>query len=146
MDVIVVTPICPGTILAPYSLGYPRLISEMSPIAAARERSINTNRARLQRMFVSKYFCDYELVLLLDSDVIVTKETVDKLIAAWKPGLVPCANTKGCETDHVVASCALIGRKDYSEIDYLKDPDICQCKKLQNSFYVDGAVGYEVRR
>ena len=97
-------------------------------------------------MFLSKYFADYELVLLLDSDVVVTRETVDKLAAAWKPGLVPCANTKGTVTDHVVASCALIGRKDYSEVDYLTNPDICQCKKLKNTFYVDGATGYEIKR
>lgn len=145
MAIICITPICPGTILAPYSLNCPRLISEMMPISDARERNINTNRARLQHIFMSKYFADYEHVLLLDSDVVITQNAIDMLLNAWKPGFVPCANTKGGPTDHVVASCALIGRKDYSEIDYLTNPNLCQCRKLKNPFYVDGAVGYEFK-
>ena len=142
--VLVVTPIAPGTVLAPYSLGLPRLVSELAPSVRCRELNININRARLQRMFMGDYFPLYEFVLLLDSDVVVTRETVDMLEKAWKPCTTPCANTKGHETDHVVASCALIHRTDYSRIDYLSNIYECQCKKVPSPFYVDGAIGSEI--
>lgn len=144
MAVIAVTPVAPGTVLAPFSLGIPRLVSELAPSVSVRERNININRARLQKMFMREQFGKYEFVLLLDSDVVVDPEVLDKLMAAWKPGTTPCANTKGAETDHVVASCALIHRNDYADIDYLDKPGECQCLKVPNPFYVDGAVGREV--
>ena len=114
-----------------------------SDVNGDTEVNINMNRARLQRLFVAKHFQDFELVLLLDSDVEVTRETVEMLVNAWKPGTTPCANTKGHVGTHVVASCALVGRMDYAEIDYLARPYECQCKKVPNPFYVEGAIGRE---
>lgn len=143
--VIIVTPIAPGSVLAPCDLGAPRLVSELTPSVTSREANINMNRARLQRMFMTRHFPKYEFVLLLDSDVVVSKETVEKLMKAWKPGTTPCANTKGHEGGHVVASCALIGRQDYAEIDYMTKPYECQCRKVPNPFYVEGAAGAETR-
>lgn len=143
MEVMVLTPTTPGAVLAPYTLGFPRMVSEQAPSVTCREVNINMNRARLQRLFVAKHFQDFELVLLLDSDVEVTRETVEMLVKAWKPGTTPCANTKGHVGTHVVASCALVGRRDYAEIDYLARPYECQCKKVPNPFYVEGAIGRE---
>lgn len=145
MNILAVTPIRPGTIIAPCNLGkIPRLISELVPVHGAREVNININRARLQKMFVEKYFGLYDFVLLLDSDVAVDFQTVQLLVDAWKPGTVPCTNTKGIQTDHVVASCALISRADYRNVDYVTNPYTCQCMKLPNTFYVKGALAKEL--
>lgn len=143
MNVLVLTPITPGVIIAPYTIGLPRMVSELAPSVSCREVNINMNRARLQRMFLTKHFNEFELLLLLDSDVEVSRDTVDMLVKAWKPGYTPCARTKNVEGSHVVASCALIGRKDYIDIDYMSNPYECQCKKVPNPFYVDGATGVE---
>lgn len=144
MAVIVLTPITPGTILAPYDLGLPRLVSELPPSVQGRERNININRARLQEMFLRKCFPKYEYVLLLDSDVVVHRDVVDKLLAAWAPGATPCAITKGDTEGHVVCACALIHRADYAKVDYLSDMLQCQCMKLPSPFYVEGAIAEEV--
>lgn len=143
-EILVLTPTAPGTILAPYSLGLPRLVSELAPSVKIRERNININRARLQQIFVARYFTKYEYVLLLDSDVVVSRETVDMLLKAWKLGTTPCALTKGLCEGHVVCACSLVHRADYEKVDYLSDLSQCQCMKLPNPFYVDGAIGYEV--
>lgn len=142
-SVVILTPVTPGTVMAPCALGFPRIVSEQAASVACREVNINMNRARLQDMFITGYFKDYEFVLLLDSDVEVSRDTVDMLVKAWKPGTTPCANTKGHVGAHVVASCALIHRKDYMAIDYMEKPYECQCKKVPNPFYVEGAVGRE---
>ena len=143
-EILVLTPIAPGTVLAPYSLGLPRLVSEVAPSVKVRERNINLNRARLQEMFLSRYFTRYEYVLLLDSDVVVSRETVDMLLKAWTPETTPCAITKGLCEGHVVCACSLVHRNDYEKVDYLSELSQCQCMKLPNPFYVDGAVGFEV--
>lgn len=144
MAVIALTPIAPGTILAPCELGLPRLVSELAPSVQGRERNINMNRARLQELFMRKYFPKYEFVLLLDSDVVVTRAVFDKLLAAWAPGTTPCAITKGDTEGHVVCACALIHRADYAKVDYLSDMLQCQCMKLPSPFYVEGAIAEEV--
>ena len=144
MAVIVLTPIAPGTILAPYALGLPRLVSELAPSVQGRERNINLNRARLQELFMRKCFPKYEYALLLDSDVVVQRDVVDKLLAAWAPGTTPCAITKGDTEGHVVCACALIHRADYAKVDYLSDTLQCQCMKLPSPFYVEGAIAEEV--
>lgn len=139
--VIALTPIAPGTMLAPFSLGIPRLVSELAPSVRGRERNINMNRARLQAMYMHGYFNRFEFVLLLDSDVVITPDILDKLMEAWKPGTTPCAYTKGHETSHVCAACALVHRTDFAEINYLDKPFECQCTKVPKPFYVQGTEG-----
>ena len=143
-NILVLTPVAPGTVLAPYALGLPRLVSELAPSVKVRERNININRARLQSIFVTKYFPKYEYVLLLDSDVVVSREAVNLLLKAWTPDTTPCACTKEGNGGHVVCSCALVHRTDYEKVDYLSEMMQCQCMKLPHPFYVDGAKGYEV--
>ena len=141
--IIAATPVPPGGILAPFTLGIPRIVSELAPsFHATREREININRHRLQG-FVLSHRREYEFVLLLDADVVVGPEILDKLMAAWKPGTTPCVNTKGVPTGHVIASCALISMNDYANIDYLKDAELCQCLKVPNPFYIDHEGGIE---
>ena len=142
--IIAATPVSPGGILAPFTLGLPRVVSELAPsFHATREREININRHRLQG-FVLSHRREYEFVLLLDADVVVGPEILDRLMAAWKPGTTPCVNTKGeCKTGHVIASCALISMEDYANIDYLKDAEICQCLKVPNPFYIEYEGGIE---
>lgn len=141
--IIVATPIPPGGILAPYTLGLPRVVSELAPsFHSMREVEININRHRLQ-FFVLQHRREYDYVLLLDADVKVGADAVEKLMAAWEPGTTPCINTKGMSTGHVIASCALISMDDYSRIDYLKEARICQCLKVPNPFYIDYKGGNE---
>lgn len=129
--------------MAPYTLGLSRVVSELAPsFHSMRETEININRHRLQG-FVLQHRREYEFVLLLDADVVVGPEILDKLMAAWKPETTPCINTKGMPTGHVIASCALISMDDYANIDYLAEPSLCQCLKVPNPFYVDGFEGKE---
>ncbi len=144
MAVIALTPIAPGTVLAPFTLGIPRLVSELPPSVKVREANINLNRARLQEMFVRRLFPKYEFALLLDSDVVIGTDALDKLMAAWMPGKTPCAVTKGSMEGHVVCACSLIHRTDYEKVDYLSDLFRCQCTKLPGPFYVPDAIGEEI--
>lgn len=129
--------------MAPFTLGVPRVVSELAPsFHKTREREININRHRLQG-FVLSHRRDYEFVLLLDADVVVGADAVEKLMDAWAPGTTPCINTKGGKTGHVIASCALISMEDYAGIDYLKDAELCQCTKVPNPFYIDYEGGLE---
>lgn len=145
-NIIILTPVAPNTIVAPCALPYPRLFSEMVPALTIREANININRARLQRMYLMEHFTEYQYILLMDSDVVTDKESIDKLVAAWKPGTVPCINTKGFDTDHIVTSCALISPNDYEKVNYTEKLNQCQCRKLPNPFYVDGTVGHEIKK
>lgn len=141
--IIAATPIPPGGILAPFTLGIPRVVSEVAPsFHTTREREININRHRLQGIVLA-HRREYGFVLLLDADVVVGPEILDRLMDAWNPGTTPCINTKGMPTGHVIASCALISMEDYANIDYLKDAELCQCTKVPNPFYVEGFEGKE---
>lgn len=145
MKILAVTPIKPGTILAPYSLSIERMVSEIAPCNRIREIDININRARLQS-FVRNIYARAGIthILLLDSDVIATEDILEKLKAAWKPGTTACAKTQG-DTSHVLASFALIHVDDYLNIDYLSKINQCQCLKVPNPFYVDDAETTEIR-
>lgn len=145
MNVIALTPVVLGTVLAPFSLGIPRLVSELEPMGLNREVNINANRMRLQNIFRDNRFRKYDMVLLMDSDVVIDLDAFDRLVSAWKSGTTACANTKGSFKGHVVTSCALLHRLDYLRVDYCTEPKKCQCSKLPHPFYVDGAVGTEVR-
>lgn len=142
--ILVVTPVKPGTILAPYTLGLPRIVSEMAPVNANREVSININRAKLQYTVRNSRACsDYTHVLLLDSDVVVSAECIEKLCTAWKDGSTACALTKEKKGGHVISSCGLLSMEDYLSIDYFDKMAECQCTKVPSPFYVEGAVGSE---
>ena len=149
-NILIVTPLVSGTIIAPNNLPYPRLVAGSDYVLPVREQRININRAQCQRIFLGRYFDKYEWVLLMDSDVVVSPYVVDMLWSAWKAGEVPCANTKGdvpIDPEHgVTTSCALIHRTDYVKVDYLGNIAQCQCRilnKMYRTFYVDGAVGSE---
>lgn len=143
-SVIALTPIAPGAILAPFTLGIPRMVSEMAPCGSGnREIDININRHRLQRKFLSNRR-SFDFVLLIDSDVEVGPEALDALLGAWKPCTTPCINTKGGPTNHIITSCALVSVEDYGKVNYLSEPGVCQCCKLPNPFYIEGIEGKEI--
>ena len=145
MKILCLTPVAPSTVLAPYSLGLPRLISELAPIrAAGREANINMNRARLQSLFIkANHLHEYSHVLLMDSDVVIDVDALEALKAAWKTETTPCIRTKQGDS-HVVTSCALVGVSDYLKINYLDNINQCQCWKLPKPFYVEGFKGEEL--
>lgn len=144
-NVLAITPVLKGTIVAPLGIDMPRLISEFDTVSRVREENINVNRARLQDIFLRRYFGKYEFVLLVDSDVSIKPGSLEALMSAWRPGTAPCINTKGFEGPHVVTACALVHRLDYKDVKYLDKPGECQCLKLPNPFYVDGVEGTETR-
>ena len=117
----------------------------MESYGTTREERININRARLQEIFRRTAWDTCSHVLLLDSDVVLTEKVYSLLEDAWKPGTTACAITKGTTEGHVVAACALIDKYDYDRIDYLADIRGCQCTKVPNPFYVDGAVAEEMK-
>ena len=143
---LILTPISKGAVLAPCSVPLPRLVSEMESYGTTREERININRARLQEIFRRTAWGSCSHVLLLDSDVVLTERVYSLLEEAWKTGTTACAITKGTTEGHVIAACALLDKYDYDRIDYLSDIRKCQCKKVPNPFYVDGAVTEEIER
>ena len=150
--IMIVTPVAPATVVAPCGLPYPRLIAGVEPKHKVREVNINLSRSYCQSEFLKHFFHKFEFVLLMDADVVIKPGIVDKLLNAWKQGLVPCANTKGnasVNPEHgAVTSCALIHRADYEKVDYLGNLGLCQCRILNNrfhTFYVKDAYGYEVK-
>lgn len=144
MDAVILTPIAPGTVVPPGDLGFPRVFSEMGPVAMEREVNINVNRARLQSIYRNKLYAKYKFVYLIDSDVVVTKEMLEQLASAWKQGTTPCILTKQSASGHVVCSCCYMAGVDYLKVDYMSNPRQCQCYKLPSPFYVDGIKGYEI--
>lgn len=142
-NTLVITPISKGEILAPFSLGLPRLVCSVDVGWLPREHRINMARSLCQKTFKSGYLKDYEWVLLMDSDVVVDKVCFEKLKQSACQGKTACADTKCVKTGHVVCSCAMLRVDDYIKVDYLDKPNVCQCLKLPNPFYVEGAVGYE---
>lgn len=145
MDAIILTPIAPGTIVPPTDLGFPRVFSEMGPVAMEREVNINVNRARLQSIYRNKLYAKYKFVYLIDSDVVVTKADLVRLADAWKQGTTPCILTKKNASGHVVCACCFMAGVDYLAVDYMSNPRQCQCYKLPSTFYVDGLKGREVK-
>lgn len=142
---LILTAIQNGEIVPSVDLGYERMFYVTNEsISYTRTCNIEFNRARMQDYFRSKYWRMYDFVFLIDADVIVTRDDLQKLIDAWKPGTTPCINTKGKETNHVVASCCLLSVEDYLGIDHLQNVYKCHCTKVPNPFYVDGVVGREI--
>lgn len=144
MDAIILTPIAPGTIIPPTDLGFPRVFSEMGPVAMEREVNINVNRARLQSIYRNKLYSKYKFVYLIDSDVVVTHEDLVRLADVWKQGSTPCILTKQSASGHVVCSCCFMCGSDYLKVDYMNNPRQCQCYKLPNPYYVEGLKGSEI--
>jgi len=145
-SILVVTPIAPGTILAPCNISYPRLVSELAPSVSIRESNININRARLQEIFKRCYFSKYKFVCLLDSDVVANDSMINALLDNWKEHSTPCIRTKPVETVHTIAAFSLIHRNDYMNVKYIEEEiGKCQCLKVPNPFYIDGISTYEIK-
>lgn len=144
-NAIILTPVATGTVVPPCDLGYPRVFSEMVPVAAHRETNINTNRARLQHIYRSRLAQDYPLVFLIDSDVVVSKSDLDALIENWKgAGTTACIDTKESHGAHICCACCLLSGEDYLQVKYFDNVTACQCTKLPGPYYVDGLKGKEV--
>jgi hypothetical protein len=115
-----------------------------------REININHNRYDLQQKF-NNLSGVVDLVLLMDSDVKVSKDTLSKLLEAFDGSTPICVNTKGDRWDterHICCACCLMRYEDWQKIDYIGTyVDDCQCKKIMELFpdvhYVDGLTGTE---
>ena len=117
-----------------------------------REANINVNRSQLQKQ-IFRYGLDYsDVVILLDSDVVMTSpDCFERLIEALKDGVIcAAAMTKPCDTGgHIVAACAAIRYEHYMLIDYLAKGTQCQCSKIADLgrvAYVPGVAAYEIPR
>lgn len=114
----------------------------------AREININWNRHELQQLVREKY-SDAELVLLMDSDVMATKEQLEALLDAFD-GSPIALRTKTFDTGkHICCACCLLKMEDYLAIDYIGTlVDVCQCRKIMAQFgvkYLDGYQACEYR-
>lgn len=145
MNAIILTPIAKGAIIPSGDFGFPRVFSELEPISPIREVNINANRSKLQDIYRRTYSIEFPFVFLIDSDVVVTKPQLEKLVENYRTGTTPCIRTKPTETSHVIGACCYLNGKDYININYLEHPDLCQCKKLPNPFYIDGVHATEIR-
>jgi hypothetical protein len=93
-----------------------------------REIEINLNRHLCQKI-VRNYCPKY--VLLLDSDVVIKEDVLDKMLAGLKGHVASCIRTQPARGEtHIITSCCLMRFNDYDMINYLKKPDECQCLKI----------------
>ena len=113
-----------------------------------REININYNRNDLQQVIRDNYK-DVDLVLLMDSDVIATKEQLQALLDNFK-GTPLALKTKTFSTgQHICCACCLLTLQDYLSIKYIDEYiDECQCTKIMKLFdvkYLEGQQAYEYR-
>lgn len=111
-----------------------------------RECSINRSRNELQRLAST---IDTELVLLMDSDVVLTDPTtVSKMVAQLGDRKTCVAvQTKDKLDGHVVTACAVMRKCDYDRIDFTSSPQMCQCQLIAitcGSEYLEGLKAYEL--
>jgi len=134
--------------LATQNIPIDLLISPCTPVhnEKVRECSINRSRNELQRLAST---IDTELVMLMDSDVVLTDPTtVSKMVAqlGYRKTCV-AVQTKDKLDNHVVTACAVIRKSDYDRIDYSSTPSICQCQLIAitcGSEYLIGINAYEI--
>lgn len=117
-----------------------------------REANINVNRSQLQKQIFG-YGLDYsDVVILIDSDVVMqSPDCFERLISALDGNLIcAAAMTKPNDTgDHIVTACAAIRYEHYMLIDYLSKGTQCQCSKIADLgrvAYVPGIAAYEIPR
>ena len=124
------------------------LISPCTPVhnEKVRECSINRSRNELQRLAST---IDTELVLLMDSDVVLTDPTtISKMVTQLGTrNICVAVQTKDKLDAHVVTACAVIRKSDYDRIDFTSSPQICQCQFIAitcGSEYIHGIEAYEL--
>lgn len=119
-----------------------------------RECNINKNRDNIQKLYIEKGLKSKH-VLLLDSDVLVSEENLNQLITAYD-GINPlCIDTKGrmnsikhwnkniteeeliekMSEHHVICACCLMPTEDWLKINYIENPNQCQCLKIKGAKY-----------
>lgn len=114
-----------------------------------REININHNRYDLQQKY--KGLSErVDLVLLMDSDVKVSKSSLAKLLEQFDGHTPICIHTKGerWNMDHICCACCLMRYDDWQKIDYIGTyVDDCQCNKIKQLFpdvhYCEGLSGIE---
>lgn len=154
---LTLTPILSGQTLAHEviqgvaSLGIPWLINS-NPASLSnvpREVNINANRAQLQQEARKQGLKPYDLVLLLDSDVVIDKPIFDRLKSSLTGEFVcTSVDTKGMKFDHTITACALMEWQYYELIRYWDKPTECQCLKIANLgkiLQIDGQI-HEIKR
>lgn len=153
----ILTPMLPGpldplVIAGVASVSAPWLISQAPAeiCCGHREVDINLNRHRLQRMARGLNLRGSDIVLLLDSDVIMPHGTAQALVAHLLDSECICsaAMTQG-RTDHVLTACAVIRWEHYELLRFWDNADECQCKKiarLGRAEYVPGIFCSEINK
>lgn len=116
-----------------------------------REININHTRHLLQQSLKD---CDADLVLLMDSDVVVTENDLKILLDSFDGKNPICIDTKPKFWDrehHVCCACCLMRFEDWQKIDYIDTfVDECQCSKIRELYpqvsYCNGIKGYELKK
>ena len=120
MDIVTLIPFV-DTIYCPAYLG--ELVVHLQSTEThghIREININYNRHELQCLVRDKY-SDCDTVLLMDSDVIATKEQLDALQTAFD-GTPLALKTKPFNTNnHICCACCMMQMEDYIQIKYIDE-------------------------
>lgn len=153
----ILTPVLTGQILDPRvvsgvaSLETPWILSYQSAEISCKyvEYDINYNRNKLQQL-VRNLNPNYDdILLLLDSDVVVDKYTVSAMIDLLNNSDYICVTspTQG-NTDHLLTACAVIKWEHYELIRFWENMGECQCKKIRNlgNIISCGIDSYEIVR
>lgn len=104
-----------------------------------RVLSIKMNRALAQKKALKKQIF-YKAVILVDGDVELTAEAVDKLIENYNENECKCILTKERKEKHIFCSCCILSFLNYSRIDYWNSK-LCQCSLINDLMpvsYIDG--------
>lgn len=117
-----------------------------------REVNININRSKLQKQILAMGLNYSDVVILLDSDVVMqSTDCIARLVTALDDDLIcAAAMTKPGDTGgHIVTACAAIRYSHYMLIDYMAKGRKCQCgqiAELGRVAYVPGVEAYEIQR
>lgn len=122
---------------------------ERSDYGHLRDIRINHNWHEL-REIIKKDHSDADLVLLMDSDVIATKEQLQALLNAFD-GHPLALRTKQHDTgNHICCACCLLTMSDWMKVHYIEEyVDDCPCNKIKKFCgpvrYIEGQQAYEYR-
>jgi hypothetical protein len=136
IDIVIATPMLNGTPLHPSVIagvagtGIPWVVRTDKSHGVMREESININRHKLRETLPAS-----TLVVLLDSDVVIPPNGVWTAVNFLQEYGADCVaiDTKGARlTDpgHVRCAFAVIRRDVYERIDFMHEPEYCQCSKI----------------
>lgn len=108
--------------------GIDLIVTTMPCCDENREVSINMNRATAQH-YASKFATKYKAVILIDGDVVATRESVDTLLENYNADGCVAVRTKENSEGHIFCSFCILPMIMYLGLNYFGKGQ-CQCSMI----------------